>query len=72
LSQENFVEKRSQVFFQFEMFPRTALKYLLVAALTMLAAWGQCYKSFHRGNVPPFHGNPVILYYKAMLPWKLP
>jgi hypothetical protein len=34
--------------------------------------WGQCYKTFYRGNLPPFHGNTVILCYKAILPWKLP
>jgi hypothetical protein len=31
---------------------------------------GQCYKTFYRGNLPPFHGNTVILCYKAILPWK--
>ncbi len=58
-------------FFQFEMFPRTALKYLLVAALTMLTAWSQYHKTVYFGNLLPFHGNPVILFYKAILPWKL-
>jgi len=24
-----------------------------------------------RGNLPPFHGNTIILCYKAILPWKL-
>jgi hypothetical protein len=33
--------------------------------------WGQGYKTFYRGNLPPFHGNTVILCYKAILPWKL-
>jgi hypothetical protein len=31
-------------------------------------SWGKCYKTFYRGNLPPFHGNIVILYYKAILP----
>jgi hypothetical protein len=30
---------------------------------------GQCYKTFYRGNLPPFHGHTVILCYKATLPW---
>jgi hypothetical protein len=25
---------------------------------------------FYRGNLPPFHGNTVILCYKVILPWK--
>jgi hypothetical protein len=29
-------------------------------------------KKIYRGNLPPFHGNTVILCYKAILPWKLP
>jgi hypothetical protein len=33
--------------------------------------WGQCYKNFYRGNLPPFHGNTIILCYKAILPMKL-
>jgi hypothetical protein len=33
--------------------------------------WGQCYKTCYRGNLLPFHGNTVNLYYKAILPWKL-
>ena len=32
----------------------------------------QCYKTFYRSNLPPFHGNSVILCYKAILPWQLP
>jgi hypothetical protein len=32
---------------------------------------GQCYKTFYRGNLPPFHGNTIILCYKAILLWKL-
>jgi hypothetical protein len=32
---------------------------------------GQCYKSFYRSNLPPFHGNTLILCYKGTLPWKL-
>ncbi len=32
----------------------------------------QCHKTFYRGNLPPFHGNTVILCYKAILPLKLP
>jgi hypothetical protein len=31
--------------------------------------WGQCYKTFYRGNLLPFHGNTGILFYKATLPW---
>jgi hypothetical protein len=31
----------------------------------------QCYKTFYRGNLPPFHGNSIILCYKHILPWKL-
>ncbi len=31
--------------------------------------WGQCYKTFYRGNLLPFHGNTIILCYKAILPW---
>jgi hypothetical protein len=27
---------------------------------------GLCYKTFCRGNLPPFHGNTVILCYKAL------
>ncbi len=30
-----------------------------------------CYKTFYRGNLPPFHSNTVILCYKAIIPWKL-
>ncbi len=30
---------------------------------------GQCYKTFYCGNLLPFHGNIIILYYKAILPW---
>jgi hypothetical protein len=30
---------------------------------------GQCYKTFYRGNLLPFHGNIIILCYKATLPW---
>jgi hypothetical protein len=33
--------------------------------------WAQCYKTFYSGNLPPSHGNTVILCYKALLPWKL-
>jgi hypothetical protein len=29
----------------------------------------QCHKTFYRGNLPPFHGNTIILCYKAALPW---
>jgi hypothetical protein len=32
---------------------------------------GQCYKTFYCGNLPPFHGNTIILCYKARLAWKL-
>jgi hypothetical protein len=32
---------------------------------------GRCYKTFYRSNLPPFHGNTIILCYKAILPWKL-
>ncbi len=32
----------------------------------------QCYKTFYGGNIPQFHGNTVILCYKATFPWKLP
>ncbi len=32
---------------------------------------GQCYKTFYWGNLPPFHGNTVILCYKAILACKL-
>ncbi len=35
-------------------------------------SWGQCYKYFYRGILPPLHGFTVILCYKAILPWKLP
>jgi hypothetical protein len=28
--------------------------------------WGQCYKNFYHGNLPPFHYNTVILCYKAI------
>ncbi len=30
---------------------------------------GQCYKTFYRGNLLPFHGNTIILCYKAILFW---
>jgi hypothetical protein len=30
--------------------------------------WGQCYKNFYHGNLPPFHNNAAILCYKTMLP----
>ncbi len=30
---------------------------------------GQCYKTFYHGNLLPFHGNTIILCYKAILPW---
>jgi len=30
---------------------------------------GQCYKTFYHGNLLPFHGNTIILCYKATLPW---
>ncbi len=33
------------------------------------AIWGQCYKTFYRSNLLPFHGNTIILCYKAILPW---
>jgi hypothetical protein len=29
----------------------------------------QCYKTFCRGNLPPFRGNAFILCYKAIFPW---
>ncbi len=29
----------------------------------------QCYKTFYHGNLLPFHGNTIILCYKAILPW---
>ncbi len=35
------------------------------------ATWDQCYKTFYCGNLPPFHGNTVILCFKARVPWKL-
>ncbi len=38
---------------------------------TVAGTRGQCYKTFYRSNLPPFHGNTVILCYKAILPWKL-
>jgi hypothetical protein len=28
----------------------------------------QCYKTFYRSNLPPFHGHIIILCYKATLP----
>jgi hypothetical protein len=31
--------------------------------------WGQCYKTFYHDNLLPFHGNTIILCYKAILPW---
>ncbi len=31
----------------------------------------QCYKTFYRSNLPPYHGNTIILCFKAILPWKL-
>ncbi len=31
--------------------------------------WTQCYKTFYRCNLPPFHGHTIILCYKATLPW---
>ncbi len=30
---------------------------------------GQCYKTFCCGNLLSFHGNTIILCYKAILPW---
>jgi hypothetical protein len=31
-----------------------------------------CYKTFYCGNLPPFHGNSIILcYILYILPWKL-
>ncbi len=30
---------------------------------------GQCYKTFYCSNLLPFHGNTIILCYKAILPW---
>jgi hypothetical protein len=36
--------------------------------MVKLNPWGQCYKTFHHGNLPPFHGNSIILCYKDMLP----
>ncbi len=30
---------------------------------------GQCYKTFYRGNLPPFHGHNIILCYKTLLLW---
>jgi hypothetical protein len=32
-------------------------------------SWAQCYKTLYRGLLPPFHGNTIILCYKAILPW---
>ncbi len=31
--------------------------------------WGHRNKTFYRGNLLPFHGNTIILCYKAILPW---
>jgi hypothetical protein len=39
--------------------------------IKILSTRGQCYKTFYCDNLPPFHGNTVILCYKAELPWKL-
>ncbi len=44
------------------------LKTLLVDRVG-LETWGQCYKTFYRSNLLPFHGNTIILGYKAILPW---
>ncbi len=33
-----------------------------------IGSWGQCYKTLYHGNLPPFHGNTVVLRYKAILP----
>ncbi len=33
-----------------------------------IGPWSQCYKTFYHGNLPPFHGDTVILCYKAILP----
>ncbi len=30
--------------------------------------WAQYHKTFYRGNLLPFHGNTVILCYKAVQP----
>ncbi len=43
----------------------------LLLAHTHVTTWGQSYKTFYHGNVLPFHGNAIILCYKAILPWQL-
>jgi hypothetical protein len=35
------------------------------------ATWGQCYKTFYRGNLPPFDGIADILFYKTSLLHKI-
>jgi hypothetical protein len=41
------------------------------SASSALDLWAQCYKTVYRSNLPPFHGNTLILCYKAALPWYL-
>ncbi len=36
---------------------------------TATATWAQCYKTFYRGNLLPFHGHTITLCYKVTLPW---
>ena len=31
--------------------------------------WAQCNKTLYRSKLLPFHGNTIILCYKAILPW---
>jgi hypothetical protein len=39
--------------------------------MSLVGSWYKSYKTVYRGNLPPFHGNTIILCYKAVLPWKL-
>jgi hypothetical protein len=47
----------------------TVISYSVTAFLTFPG--GLRFKTFYCSNLPLFHGNAVILCYKAVLPWQL-
>jgi hypothetical protein len=49
---------------------RMAVNYHGIKFYNIGPMW-HCYKTFYRSNLPPFHGNIIILCYKVILPWKL-
>ncbi len=38
----------------------------------LMPGQGQSFETFYSGKLPPFHGNNIILCYKAILSWQLP